>query len=209
VRQLCKRYNVLFIADEVRMGCGKTGRFLSSDWLGAENKPDIITLGKSITGGAYPASYVLGYNDTMTLVGPSQVASTFAMSAAANAATLAALEVLEGEGCMSRAKTIQERWSEVISGWNHPFLDYCTARGADLGIMILADVGTVTPRRIARLAYQKGVLIYPSGNRLRISVALTITDEELETGLSILTEVMNEIEEHGDIPGSTHRADSH
>lgn len=50
VRKLCKKYNVLFISDDVRQGVGKTGRFLSSEWMGPENKPDIVTLGKSISG---------------------------------------------------------------------------------------------------------------------------------------------------------------
>ncbi|KAF5010809.1 hypothetical protein FDECE_3052 [Fusarium decemcellulare] len=209
VRKLCKRYNVLFISDEVRMGAGKTGRFLCSDWLGSENRPGMAVLGKSITGGVYPASYVVGFNDTMALVEPSQVASTFAMSPAANAATLATLALYQDDALLKRAEAIQVRWSAVTSKWDHAFINYCTARGADLGIMVKSGVGNVTPRRIARLAYQRGVLTYPSGSRLRISVALTIRDDELEKAFSILTEVMDEIESYGEIPGSSHRADSY
>ncbi|KAE8372001.1 pyridoxal phosphate-dependent transferase [Aspergillus bertholletiae] len=204
VRRLCTKYNILFISDEVRMGSAKTGKFLCSDWLGPENKPDIVTLGKSITGGVYPASYVLGFNETMNLVQPNQIASTYAMSPAANAATLAALGIYEDTHILERATAIQNRWNEVAARWNHPFIDYCTARGADLGIVIKMGVSNVTPRRIARLAYQKGVLIYPQNPRLRLSVALTITDDELDKGLRILTEVMDEIASYDDIPGSTH-----
>lgn len=69
VRQLCKRYNILFIADEVRMGSGKTGKFLCSDWMGPENKPNMVVMGKSITGGAYPASYIFGNHEVMDLIG--------------------------------------------------------------------------------------------------------------------------------------------
>ncbi|OGM47224.1 hypothetical protein ABOM_003987 [Aspergillus bombycis] len=207
VRQLCKKYNILFISDEVRMGSGKTGRFLCSDWLGTENKPDMITLGKSITGGAYPASYVLGFNETMDLIEPNQVASTFAMSPAGTAATLAALSVYEDEQLLQRATVIQERWMAITSNWNHPFLRFCTARGADLCIMFKDHMGDVTPRRVARLAYQKGVLVYPQSPRIRISVALTITDEELDKGMRALTEVMDEIAFYREIPGSTHRVD--
>lgn len=121
------------------MGSGKTGKFLCSEWMGTDNKPDMITLGKSITGGVYPASYILGF--------------------------------------------------------------------ADLGIVIKEGVDNVTPRRIARLAYQKGVLIYPPAPRIRLSVALTITDEELDRGLRILTEVMDEVRFYEEIPGSTHAVD--
>ncbi|KAH7042270.1 pyridoxal phosphate-dependent transferase [Macrophomina phaseolina] len=208
VRQLCKRYNILFISDEVRMGSGKTGRFLCSDWLGPENKPHMITLGKSISGGVCPASYILGFNDTMSLVEPNQVASTFAMSPMGNAATLAALSAYEDGKLFKRARVVEQRWVEATSKWNHPFLAYCPARGADLGITFKEDSGNVTTRRFARLAYQKGVLVYPQGSRIRISVALTITDEELEKGIRILTETMDEIASYGEIPGSSHRVES-
>lgn len=189
------------------MGSGKTGKFLCSDWLGPENKPDMVVLGKSISGGAFPASYILGHNETMTLVRPNQVASTYAMAPAANAATLAALSLYADKQILDRARVIQEKWFEVTSQWDHPFIQYCTARGADLVIMLNNNHDGVTARRIARLAYQKGVLIYPQAPRLRCSIALTITDEELSRGFSILTRVMDEVREYGEIPGSTHIVD--
>ncbi|KAL2202644.1 PLP-dependent transferase [Sarocladium strictum] len=207
VRQLCKKYNALYIADEVRMGSGKTGKFLCSDWLGPENKPDMVVLGKSISGGAFPASYILGYDTTMSLVRPNQSASTYAMSPAANAATLAALSLYADPKLLARATHIQERWLDVTSKWEFPFIDYCTSRGGDLVMVFHEGAGGVTARRVARLAYQRGLLIYPQKPRVRCSVSLTVTDEELERGLSILTGVMNDISGYGDIPGATHIVD--
>jgi ornithine--oxo-acid transaminase len=189
------------------MECGKTGKFLCSDWLGADSKPDMITLGKSITGGVYPASYILGSNDVMTLVKPYQVGSTFAMAPPANAATMAALRVYDEPGLIERAFAIESKWKTTVATWNHDFIKYTTCRGADMRIIVKADAHKVTARRIARLAFQKGVLIYPQGTHLRVGVALTITDAELDRGLRILTEVMSEIESYGEIPGSLHAVD--
>ncbi|CAI7654580.1 unnamed protein product [Penicillium bialowiezense] len=208
LRQLCREYNVLFIADEIRMGCAKTGKFLSCDWMGEENKPDMITLGKSITGGMYPASYILGNNDTMELVGPYSVSSTFAKSPTANIATLTALQIYEDEKLLERAAAIGRRFTEVTSQWKHDHVEYATCRGADACVMIKEGNGTVTPRRIARLAFQRGVLVYPMGRRLRISIALNIEDEELNRGLTVLGQVLDEIPFYGEIPGDQHEADS-
>ncbi|KXJ87191.1 pyridoxal phosphate-dependent transferase [Microdochium bolleyi] len=207
VRQLCKKHNALFIADEVRMGSGKTGKFLCSDWLGSDNKPDMVVLGKSISGGAFPASYVLGYNDTMTLVRPNQSASTYAMSPAANASTLAALCLYADPNLLDRARVIQEKWREITSRWNYPFLRYCTGRGADLVIVLNEGEGGVTARRIARLAYQYGTLVYPQKPRIRCSVSLTITDEELQKGMDNLSRAMADVSLYGDIPGDFHPVD--
>ncbi|CAH0028562.1 unnamed protein product [Clonostachys rhizophaga] len=207
VRKLCKEYNILFIADEVRMGSGKTGKFLCSEWLGAEHKPDMVVLGKSITGGVFPASYILGYDDTMSLVRPNQVASTYAMGPAANAAALAALRLYADPKILNRAWVIQEAWLETTSKWRYPFIQYCTARGADLVILLNEGCDGVTARRVARLAYTYGILIYPQKPRIRCSVSLTITDEELSRGLKILTQVMDEVTQYGEIPGSTHIVD--
>ncbi|WXC47869.1 hypothetical protein QX201_007586 [Fusarium graminearum] len=206
VRKLCKEHNILFIADEVRMGSGKTGKFLCSQWLDCE-KPDIVVLGKSISGGAFPASYILGYDDTMTLIRPNQSASTYAMGPAANAATLAALSLYQDDKIINRARVIEEKWLKLTSTWSYPFIQYCTARGGDIVILLNEGLGGVTARRLARLAYQRGVLVYPQKPRVRCSIALTVTDEELDRGFGILTTVMDDISSFGDIPGSTHAVD--
>lgn len=129
------------------------------------------------------------------------------MAPAANAATLAALRIYDEEKLADRALAIEAKWQGVTAKWNYPWIKYVTSRGADMSIATERKYGTVTPRRIARLAWQKGLFIYPTKAALRVHMALTITDEELEKGLKILTSVMDEIENYGDIPGSTHPAD--
>lgn len=190
------------------MGSAKTGKFLCSDWMGPENKPDMVTMGKSITAGAYPASYILGNDEVMTLIKPYESGSTFGMAAAANAATLAALRVYDEEKLLERATAIGDKWAKITSSWKYPYLKYFTNRGADACIYIKPECGTVTGRRICRLAFQRGLFIYPHGERIRVGMALTITDEELDKGMRILKSVLDDIESYGEMPGSIHEAET-
>lgn len=77
VYELCKSMNILFIADEIRQGAGKTGKFFSFQHLGDDVKPEIVTMGKSITGGFYPQSFIMGMDTVMASVGPYEMASTY------------------------------------------------------------------------------------------------------------------------------------
>ncbi|KIM92607.1 hypothetical protein OIDMADRAFT_139383 [Oidiodendron maius Zn] len=204
VRQLCKKYNVLFISDEVRMGSAKTGKFLCSDWLGPENKPDIIALGKSISGGAYPASYILGSNETVGQVEPYESASTFAPTAVGLAAVNAALKIYDEEKLADRSAEMQRIWEAETSKWNHPFVQFITARGSDFNITLKRDYHNkrVDASRLAMLILHKGVFLYPMDNRLRMSVAMTITDEIFLRGIAIIKEGLDEIEQYDVIAGA-------
>lgn len=176
------------------MGCGKTGKFLCSDWMGEENKPDIITLGKSITGGAYPASYILGREEIMSLVGGYQSVATYAFTPQAIAATRAFLKIVDDENLLERAAWIGKIWEEMTADWSYEYLDYTTNRGADLCIM-LKDVGDpkITGRKLGMVCAEKGVLVYADGNRIRMGVALNITEQELRKGISYLKEALDDL----------------
>ncbi|KAH8659020.1 ornithine aminotransferase [Ilyonectria robusta] len=211
VRKLCKEYNILFIADEVRMGSCKTGKFLSSDWMGPENKPDMVTLGKSISGGAYPTSYVLGPNEVMSKMKPYHSVSTFSMSAMAVAAVQAALRVYEEENLQQRARDIQQKWVTETSTWNFPYLRYAPGFGADLNLLLDEEYQrrpeNISPRRLSLLCVSKGLLVFPGPHgRVRLGVALTISDEALLKGFEILREALEELPLYGDIEGSEETA---
>ncbi|KAF4150985.1 hypothetical protein CNMCM6069_004792 [Aspergillus lentulus] len=200
VRQLCKKYNILFIADEVRMGSGKTGKFLCSDWMGPENKPDMVVMGKSITGGAYPASYIFGHNEVMNLVGGYESVATFGMAPAAIAATRATLQIMDEERLVERATWIGQIWKKETADWNMPWLDYTTNRGADLGLY-LKRTGSPrhTTRRLSMLCLHKGVLTYPDGDRVRMGVALNIPEADLLRGITSVREALLELEDYDEI----------
>ncbi|KAL4982535.1 pyridoxal phosphate-dependent transferase [Aspergillus falconensis] len=199
VRQLCKKYDVLFIADEVRMGSGKTGKFLCSDWMGPENKPDMVVMGKSITGGAYPASYIFGTDKVMDLVGGYESVHTFGMAPAAVAATRATLKILDEEQLVERATWLGKIWKEETADWTtrFPWLDYVTNRGADFGLYLKrSDDPKVTTRRLGMLALHKGVLSYPDGDRVRLGVALNIPESDFRRGIAILREALAKLPEY-------------
>ncbi|KAJ4014784.1 hypothetical protein NW761_015147 [Fusarium oxysporum] len=200
VRKLCKKYNILFIADEVRMGAGKTGKFLCSDWMGAENKPDMVVMGKSITAGVYPASYILGKDEVMDLIGGYEAVATFGMAPSAIAATRAVLTIMDKEKLVERAHWISDVWKEETKSWNYPHLQYVTNRGADLGLFLNeTDDGRISGRKFGMLCYHKGLLCYPDGNRIRLGVALNIPEKDFRQGLAILKEVLEEIGDYGDV----------
>ncbi|KAH7268003.1 pyridoxal phosphate-dependent transferase [Fusarium solani] len=200
VRKLCKKYNILFVADEVRMGCGKTGKFFCSDWMGPENKPDIVVMGKSITAGAYPASYIMGKAEVMDLIGGYEAVATFGMAPQAIAATRAALSVMNSEKLVERAHWIDAVWKEETKSWNYPWVEYITNRGADMGIFLNeTEDGRITGRKFGMLCYHKGLLCYPDGNRIRLGVALNITEREFRKGLAILKEALEEVGEYDEI----------
>ncbi|KAK3718013.1 hypothetical protein LTR37_005439 [Vermiconidia calcicola] len=101
VRQLCSKYNVLFIADEIQCGFGRTGYFMAYDCEGV--KPDIVVLGKSLTGGACPMGLTLGSREAMGLFKPGQFNSTFAGNPLASACAIAAVDVIIDEKLTERA----------------------------------------------------------------------------------------------------------
>lgn len=186
------------------MGSCKTGRLLSSDWLGPDNKPDMIIMGKSISSGAYPASFVLGPDPVMKKVKPYHTLSTFAGTPMACAVVNASLDIWEEESFEERAQDIHQKWIIEISSWNFPYLRYATAFGADMNLFFNEDYANrpenITPRRFTLLCASKGLHVYPApGGRVRLGVALTISDEDLYKGFSILKSALEELPLCGEI----------
>ncbi|KAF9888506.1 hypothetical protein FE257_008613 [Aspergillus nanangensis] len=197
VYDLCREYGVLFIADEVRQGAGKTGKFLSYQHLGNDCKPDIVTMGKSISGGFYPASFILGTDTVMTLVKSYEMASTFAFTPLAIAAATAAVEVIDSDNLISRGIKLGERWKAIVSGWNHPKVSYVASLGAESNLFLHCDSGN----RLAALCMHKGLFVYPRADGLRISFALNMAMEDLERGAEIIRESLDELDLPGEVVG--------
>jgi ornithine--oxo-acid transaminase len=101
---LCKKHNVLFIADEIQTGLCRTGRLLACDWEGV--RPDILILGKALSGGVLPVSAVLADKDIMLCIKPGQHGSTFGGNPLAAAVGIAALEVLRNEKLAENVRLI-------------------------------------------------------------------------------------------------------
>lgn len=197
VYDLCKQYNVLFIADEVRQGAGKTGKFLSYEHLGEDCKPDVVTMGKSITAGVYPQSFILGHNKVMSLIGPFEMASTFGYTPLGIAAAQATIETIETENLLDRASELGRKWKAIVEGWNHPKVNYVFVMGADSNLFLHHTDGP----RFAALCMHKGLFSHPRPDGLRLSFPLIMTDAELEAGAAIIREALDEVDQYQAIPG--------
>lgn len=192
------------------MGSCKTGKFFSFNHLGPDVRPDLLVLGKSMTGGAYPASFVLGDHDIMSVIGPYESGSTFAHTPMAIAAAEVALKVLDEEKMAERAKQIGDKFLELTSDLRgHPYVADVQVRGADFSIPIRENAAErVTARRIGGLCLSKGLLLYPLDGRLRMGVSMVMTDQELEEGVQIIKAALDEVKDYPDpIPGEVwHKA---
>jgi ornithine--oxo-acid transaminase len=192
VYDLCKCYNILFVADEVRMGVCRTGRFNSSDYLADGCKPDMMILGKSITGGVYPASYILGKEEVMTVVGQREIVQTFAFSPLAVAASSAILEIVDEENLAEKSTRLGALFLEKAtqSGWQDmPCVQYITARGAELAIWFREDSKEAC-QAVATFCMHNGLLMFPKDTLLRMCPPLVISEELFARALEIVDEAL-------------------
>jgi 4-aminobutyrate aminotransferase/(S)-3-amino-2-methylpropionate transaminase len=192
---ICHRYGILVIADEVQSGCGRTGRFLASEHFGFE--PDIVVLAKALASG-YPLSAVVGRKEIMDAPGPSAIGGTYVGNPVACAAANAVLQVIEEEGLIERAeqvgKTLRARWEEVAQ--DVPQIGEVRGVGAMVGVEFVKNRETKEPDEdvLAGLigeSMRNGVVAVSCGpyhNVLRHLMPLVITDEELDEGLDVLAE---------------------
>ena len=187
LREVCDRYGILLIADEVQTGFARTGRMFAIEHAGVE--PDMITVAKSLAGG-FPLSGVIGRASIMDAVDPGGLGGTYAGSPVACAAALAVLDVIYEERLAARAdaigQIIRDRL-EVIAA--QPCITPIThIRG--LGAMIGFDVADgATAKQVCARALDAGVILLTcgtSGQAIRILVPLTVSDEVLCEGLNML-----------------------
>ncbi|KAJ3335119.1 ornithine aminotransferase [Kappamyces sp. JEL0680] len=117
---LCKKYNVLFIADEIQTGLARTGKLLAIDY---ENiKPDILILGKALSGGIYPVSAVLSSREVMLSIKPGEHGSTYGGNPLGSAVAIAALEVIRDEKLSERAFELGEKFRQGLRDLNSPLI---------------------------------------------------------------------------------------
>jgi 4-aminobutyrate aminotransferase/(S)-3-amino-2-methylpropionate transaminase len=197
---LCRRYGILVVADEIQTGCGRTGAFLASEHFDLD--ADIVLLAKSLANG-YPLSAVVGRPEIMDAPGPSAIGGTYIGNPVACVAANAVLQVIEEEGLVERAeqvgKTLRARWDDVAQ--EVPQIGEVRGIGAMVGVEFVKDRETKEPDETfvgAMLgeAMRRGVVGVSCGpyhNVLRHLVPLVITDEELDEGLDVLAEAAVEV----------------
>lgn len=190
-KALCEKYNVLFIADEVQTGIARTGKMLAVDH---ENvSPDILILGKALSGGAYPVSAVLANDVIMDVIGPGNHGSTFGGNPVAAAVGIAALEVVKEEGLAKNAHEMGELFREELNKFI-PTCDLVTkVRGKGLlnAILINDTEDSDTAWNICVALKENGLLAKPThGNIIRFAPPLVINREQLLDCVSIITRTL-------------------
>jgi len=195
VFELCKQNNVLFIADEVQTGIARTGRMLAVDH---ENiKPDVLILGKALSGGMYPVSAVLADDEIMNVIKPGQHGSTFGGNPLAAAVAMAALDIVLDEKLAENAERLgtifRERLNDFIQTSN--ICSMVRGKGLLNAILINDTEDSDTAWNICLRLRDNGLLAKPThGNIIRFAPPLVMTEEQLLDCVRIITETLKEFE---------------
>ncbi len=192
-RELCKAAGVLFIADEVQTGIARTGQLLACDH---ENvKPDILILGKAISGGVYPVSAVLANDDVMMVIKPGQHGSTFGGNPLAAKVAVAALEVIVEEKLAENAQKLGELFRSEINKLveESPLVKLVRGKGLLNAIVINDTEDSSTAWDICMKLRDNGLLAKPThGNIIRFAPPLVMNEEQLLDCVSIIRKTILE-----------------
>ncbi len=204
---LCREHNVLFIADEVQTGIARTGRLLAScgncscpdkNCSGTpEVKPDILILGKALSGGVFPVSAVLAREEIMEVIRPGNHGSTFGGNPLACAVAVAALEVVREEHLADRADTLgkifREEMNKIIEETS--LVKLVRGKGLLNAIVIDDTEDSSTAWEICMALKENGLLAKPThGNIIRFAPPLVMTEEQLRDCLRIIRKTLLEYE---------------
>ena len=193
--ELCKKHNVLFIADEIQTGIARTGKLLACDY--EEVKPDILILGKALSGGVYPVSAVLSSREIMDVIRPGQHGSTFGGNPVAAAAAVAALEVVKDEKLAENALQLGRIFRNEMQELCNNSKIAQSVRGK--GLMNALIINNENHENLAwdvciRLA-ENGLLAKPTHtNIIRFAPPLVITYVQLMECISIIKKTIQEFE---------------
>ncbi len=192
-KALCEKYNVLFIADEVQTGIARTGKLLAVDH---ENvKPDILILGKALSGGAYPVSAVLANNHIMNVIKPGQHGSTFGGNPIAAAVAIAALEVVKDEKLAENAERLGKIFRKELAEFanENDLVKLVRGKGLLNAIIINDTEDSSTAWDICIKLRDNGLLAKPThGNIIRFAPPLVMTEEQLRHCISIIKKTIVE-----------------
>jgi len=182
--QLCKAHRVLFIADEVQTGLCRTGRMLACDH---ENvRPDILILGKALSGGVLPISAVLADDEVMLSIAPGEHGSTFGGNPLACAVAMAALNVLQEEQLAKRAEELGAYFREGLRALNHPSIQLVRGKGL-LNAMVIQHADPEAAYRLCLTLMENGLLAKPThGDKIRFAPPLVISKDEIDEALEII-----------------------
>ncbi|MCD0465744.1 ornithine--oxo-acid transaminase [Flavobacterium sp. ENC] len=192
-KALCEKHNVLFIADEVQTGIARTGKLLA---VHHENvQPDILILGKAISGGVYPVSAVLANNEIMNVIRPGQHGSTFGGNPVAAAVAIAALEVVRDEKLAENAERLgiilRKGLNEIAE--RNDLITLVRGKGLLNAIVINCGEDSDLAWEICLKFRDNGLLAKPThGNKIRLAPPLVMTESQIQECLEIIEKSLND-----------------
>mgnify|MGYP003429148924 FL=1 len=189
--ELCKKYNVLFVADEVQTGIARTGKLIACHHENVQ--PDILVLGKALSGGMYPVSAVLANDNIMQVIHPGQHGSTFGGNPLACAVAVAALDVVEEEQLSERAeelgKFFRAEIQKIIAKTD--LIYHVRGKGLLNAILVNDTPESPTAWNLCMQFAENGLLAKPThGNIIRLAPPLVITKEQLLECVAIIEKVI-------------------
>lgn len=191
VEAMCKRYNVLFICDEIQTGIGRTGKLFCFEHSGV--KPDVVLLGKAISGGMLPVSCVLSSREILLTLTPGSHGSTYGGNPLASRVAIAALEVVKNEKLVQRAQDLgQFLQSELLSLQKESNGAISEVRGVGLLTAVVIDPAKANGRTawdLCLLMKEHGVLAKPTHDHIiRLAPPLVISEQDLRKGVNAIRE---------------------
>lgn len=188
-RDICTRHNVLMIADEIQTGLGRTGKLLACEHEGV--RPDVVTLGKALSGGMYPVSAVLSSREVLGVFGPGDHGSTFGGNPLACAVAREALKVIVDEHLCERAAELGDYLLARLREIQSPHVALCRGKGLLVGIVLKPEAGGA--RHFCEALKERGVLAKDThGTIIRLAPPLIITKEELDWMLERIAGVLEQ-----------------
>lgn len=207
VKELCNAHNVLFMADEIQTGIARTGSLLAvcgkctceghCERQRTYSRPDILILGKALSGGAYPVSAVLADNAVMEVIKPGQHGSTFGGNPVAGAVAMAALEVVKDEKLAQNARKLGDLFRKKLNAYidDSNLVKLVRGRGLLNAIVINDSEDSSTAWDICVALKENGLLAKPThGNIIRFAPPLVMNEEQLDDCVSIITKTLKTFE---------------
>lgn len=187
VQQLCKKYNVLLITDEIQTGLGRTGKLMGSEWdLGDGVRPDIMTLGKAISGGISPVSGIVANDHIMDHIKPGDHGSTYGGNPFGMAVARAAVSAIVEENMVANSLEVGNYFSDKLRQIKSPIIKEVRSRGLFIGLEFKTGHG-IDGNIYARILKDNGILTKATHDMtIRFTPALVITKPEIDTAMEII-----------------------
>ena len=188
VSEICKKNNVLLVADEIQTGLCRTGKLFASHH--EDVRPDVVVVGKALSGGFYPVSAVLADEPILGLFAPGEHGSTFGGNPLAAAVARASLRVLREEKLAERAEKMGEYFVEQLSEIPSPHIKEVRGKGLLIGVELKPEAGGA--RRFCETLKSRGILAKEThDNVIRFAPPLVIEKETIDWALPIIRETLN------------------